>query len=61
MSPACDAPRAMPLRGLYGGFEFLWMRSHFDQNVAMIVDPLPGSRMVSFDYDYELMPRAWIG
>jgi hypothetical protein len=45
----------------YGGFEFLWMRANFDQNVALIIDPPVGNTAVAFDYDYELSPRSWLG
>ncbi|EMI19841.1 hypothetical protein RMSM_03230 [Rhodopirellula maiorica SM1] len=46
---------------LLGGFEFMWMRAHFDQNVAMIIDPPVGNTLVPFSYDYELSPRVWLG
>ncbi len=57
-------PECVPVcrRGcVYGGFEFLWMRAHFDQNVAMIIDPPVGNTMVPFDYGFELSPRARLG
>ncbi|MDA8744364.1 Lpg1974 family pore-forming outer membrane protein [Rubripirellula amarantea] len=54
-------PLAADLRGFYGGFEFLWMRAGFDQNVALIIDPPVGNTLVPFDYEYELTPRAWMG
>lgn len=46
---------------LYGGFEFLWMRAHFDQNVAMIIDPPIGNVMRPFDYSFDFTPRVWLG
>ncbi|WP_235952102.1 Lpg1974 family pore-forming outer membrane protein [Crateriforma spongiae] len=49
------------LSGFYGGFEFLWLRAHFDQNVAMIIDPPVGNRLVPFDYSYDFSPRVWLG
>ncbi|WP_231612337.1 Lpg1974 family pore-forming outer membrane protein [Novipirellula galeiformis] len=56
---ACDsAPRSGKL---LGGMEFMWMRAHFDQNVAMIIDPPVGNTLVPFDYNYELSPRVWLG
>ena len=48
-------------RGCYGGLELIWIRPNFDQNVAMIVDPPVGNTLVSFEYDYQLSPRAWLG
>lgn len=58
---AC-APAPAPRSGtLLGGFEFMWMRAHFDQNVAMIIDPPVGNTLVPFSYDYELSPRVWLG
>lgn len=59
--PVPCAPVTCQPAGLYGGIEFLWMRAHFDQNVAMVIDPVPGNESVPFDYSYELSPRAWIG
>lgn len=60
---ACQpiAPLSDSFRGLYGGFEFLWMRANFDQNVALIIDPPVGNTSVPFDYSYELSPRVWLG
>ncbi|GAA5510162.1 Lpg1974 family pore-forming outer membrane protein [Novipirellula caenicola] len=56
---ACDpAPRSGTL---LGGFEFMWMRAHFDQNVAMIIDPPVGNTLVPFSYDYALSSRTWLG
>lgn len=55
----CCAP--LPVNRFYGGFEFLWMRAHFDQNVAMIVDPPAGDVTVPFDYDFKFTPRTWLG
>lgn len=46
---------------LCGGFEALVLRAHYDQNVAMIIDPLPGNDQVPFDYGYSLSPRVWLG
>lgn len=54
----CEPP---PVGCFYGGFEFLWMRAHFDQNVAMIVDPPVGNILVAFDYEFKLTPRTWLG
>ncbi|TWT93945.1 Lpg1974 family pore-forming outer membrane protein [Stieleria varia] len=54
-------PFAADLGGLYGGFEFLWMRASFDQNVALIIDPPVGNTLVPFDYGYRLSPRTWLG
>jgi hypothetical protein len=51
----------IPARRFYGGFEFLWMRPHFDQNVAMIVDPPIGNTLTPFHYESNLVPRAWLG
>lgn len=51
----------IPARRFYGGFEFLWMRPHFDQNVAMIVDPPLGNTLTPFHYNSNLVPRAWLG
>jgi Legionella pneumophila major outer membrane protein precursor len=48
-------------RGFIGGFEFIWIRPNFDQNVAMIVDPPVGNTLVPFEYDHQLSPRAWLG
>lgn len=56
---ACCAP--LPVNRFYGGFEFLWMRAHFDQNVAMIIDPPVGNILVPFDYDFQFTPRTWLG
>ena len=56
----CCAP-ALPARCFYGGFEFLWMRAHFDQNVAMIVDPPLGNTLAPFHYNNSLTPRVWLG
>ncbi len=52
---------ALPARRFYGGFEFLWMRAHFDQNVAMIVDPPLGNTLTPFNYSANLTPRVWLG
>ena len=61
----CSAAPMRPLcqhnQGAYGGFEFLWIRPNFDQNVAIIIDPPVGNTAVPFDYDYELAPRTWLG
>lgn len=51
----------VPARRWYGGFEFLWLRAHFDQNVAMIIDPPIGNTLTPFDYNHDLTPRAWLG
>lgn len=71
--PPCETPcpPAVPAGSLcldavrsgryLGGFEFLWMRAHFDQNVALIIDPPVGNTSVPFDYDRDLTPRAWLG
>jgi hypothetical protein len=50
-----------PIHRWHVGFEFLWMRAHFDQNVAMIIDPPIGNRLVPFNYDFQLAPRTWLG
>ncbi|MCM2374844.1 hypothetical protein [Aporhodopirellula aestuarii] len=47
--------------GSYGGFEFLWLRANFGQNVALIIDPPVGNTLVPFDYQSDLSPRAWLG
>ncbi|WP_236624743.1 hypothetical protein [Rhodopirellula sp. SWK7] len=47
--------------GFYGGFEFLWLRANFGQNVALIIDPPVGNTLVPFDYEHDLSPRAWLG
>ncbi len=47
--------------GFYGGFEFLWLRPTFGQDVALIIDPPVGNTLVPFDYDNSLSPRAWLG
>ncbi|WP_236621304.1 hypothetical protein [Rhodopirellula sallentina] len=47
--------------GFYGGFEFLWLRANFGQNVALIIDPPVGNTLVPFEYDNDLSPRAWLG
>lgn len=47
--------------GLFGGFEFLWIRPTFDQNVALIIDPPVGNTSVPFDYSMDLSARAWAG
>lgn len=52
---------SIPVNSFYGGFEFLWMRAHFDQNVAMIIDPPVGNTLVPFDYDFKFTPRTWLG
>ncbi len=68
----CDAPTVLnhgsigPVyttnpSGLYGGIEFVWMRANFDQNVAMVVDPPIGNRLVPFDYSLQMTPRAQLG
>ncbi len=51
----------LPVNRFYSGFEFLWMRAHFDQNVAMIIDPPVGNTLVPFDYDFNFTPRTWLG
>ncbi len=68
VAPDCVEPAAPVVRpaptdatGLQGGFEFLWMRANFDQNVAMVIDPPVGNTLVPFNYDYELSPRTWLG
>lgn len=43
------------------GFDALFLRSHFDQNVAMIIDPLPGNDLVPFNYDFNFSPRVVLG
>jgi hypothetical protein len=55
------SPLSDRICGLYGGFEFLWMRANFDQNVALIIDPPVGNTLVPFSYSYELSPRVWLG
>ncbi|MDH3719669.1 MAG: Lpg1974 family pore-forming outer membrane protein [Planctomycetota bacterium] len=47
--------------GFYGGFAFVWMRPRFDQNAAIVIDPVPGNTVVPFSYDREITPRAWFG
>lgn len=47
--------------GCYGGFEFLWLRPSFGQDVALIIDPPIGNTLVPFEYDNSLTPRAWLG
>lgn len=47
--------------GLLGGFEFLWLRASFDQNVALVIDPPVGNTLVPFNYSMNLSPRIWLG
>jgi hypothetical protein len=47
--------------GFYGGFALVWMRPRFDQNAALVIDPVPGNTVVPFSYDREITPRAWFG
>lgn len=58
--PAVRLVDTCGLRGFQGGVDFLWMRASFDQNVAMIIDPPVGNRLVPFDYEFSLRPRAWL-
>ncbi len=44
-----------------GGFEAVALRASFDQNVAVIIDPVPGNRSVPFDYGYDFSPRVSLG
>lgn len=44
-----------------GGIDALVLRVHYDQNVAMIIDPVPGNRLVPFEYAYGFSPRVWLG
>lgn len=37
------------------------LRVHHDQNVAMIIDPVPGNRSIPFNYGYTFSPRVWLG
>ena len=54
-------PWSLSGSGLFAGFDFLFMQATFDQNVAMVIDPLPGNTMVPFDYGRELTPRLYLG
>ncbi|MCU0712124.1 MAG: Lpg1974 family pore-forming outer membrane protein [Pirellula sp.] len=55
-----DASSCRPWR-FAGGFEAVALRASFDQNVAMIIDPVPGNRSVPFDYGYDFSPRVSLG
>ncbi len=44
-----------------GSFEAVALRATFDQNVAMIIDPIPGNVSVPFDYGYNFSPRVSLG
>ncbi|TWU36546.1 hypothetical protein Q31b_48270 [Novipirellula aureliae] len=59
-APVACAPAPQPL-GLYGGFDFLFIRPHFDNNVAIVIDPPSGNTLQTYDYDYEFSPRAYLG
>lgn len=61
LAGGCGPVAPVAASAFYGGFEFLWMRANFDQNVALIIDPPVGNTAVAFDYAYELSPRAWLG
>ncbi|TWU48007.1 hypothetical protein Poly59_48510 [Rubripirellula reticaptiva] len=56
----CATPAARASQWI-GGFEFLWMRANFDQNVALIIDPPVGNTLVPFEYDRQLSTRTWLG
>ncbi len=47
--------------GWLGGFEFLWLRASFDQDVALVIDPPVGNVLVPFDYSANFSPRVWLG
>jgi len=59
-APVTCAPAPQPL-GIYGGFDFLFIRPHFDNNVAFVIDPPSGNTLQTYDYDYEFSPRAYLG
>lgn len=59
-SACIEASKCRPWR-FAGGFEAVALRANFDQNVAMIIDPVPGNRSVPFDYGYDFSPRVSLG
>ncbi|MCA9194433.1 MAG: hypothetical protein KDB03_21835 [Planctomycetales bacterium] len=53
----CSRPKIQ----FMGGFEALALRVHHDQDVAMVIDPAPGNRLVPFTYGFQFSPRVWLG
>ena len=44
------------------GFAFLFVKPHFHEDTAFIVDPAPDNNNVrSFQNDYQVSPRVWLG
>lgn len=47
--------------GLYGGVELLWIKPHFEDESAFVIDGSLLDQIVSFNYDHEVSPRFWLG
>lgn len=46
----------------YAGAAAVWLKPHFQDNTAIVLDPPPSDNIViPFDYDFEVSPRVWLG
>lgn len=65
LQPAIDSTRA---QGLIGGYEFVYLEPHLQDNTSLFVNPPMGGMgglgdgsIETFNYDYALAPRLWLG
>ncbi|MBW3596337.1 MAG: hypothetical protein KY475_03570 [Planctomycetes bacterium] len=59
---ACNpCPSCCRTSGLYGGAEALWIKPHFQDESAFVIDGSRLDEVVPFDYDFEASPRFWLG
>ena len=63
-SGSCDTccdPCCRPCSFFYAGAEIIWMQANFQENVAIVQDPVNTNIIYPFDYDREIAPRLWFG
>jgi hypothetical protein len=52
--PCCES-------SCYAGFAAVWIRPHFHQDTAFVIDPTSTCVSRSFDRNFEITPRVWLG